>query len=522
MSEIIKQELMTGKELRKLRVKFGYSLRDFGAKVGLSHQAVSNYEKGKRMISSQTEKQINGALGLSYDKKHDYDLNVHLDYLKLTFFGSTVDVIMNRVLGLEKEDFIYQVNKRNNYDGIYLSGHIQIYVSENIHQGILLELSGQALMELEILLQETEENLTLNEWLVTITDPLFYEAEHIFSRFNCTRLDIAIDEMYKENGKNYDLHDLKWRKEYKDGILIETSLRSSQDIESYWNDQPLGLTLYFGSPNGNFLLRMYEKAKERAKKENRELDEVLNDYGVVNRYEMQIKEQYAEKVFDDLARGITLDQFAINLLLSKISVFEEVKTESGKIAFQYYQPFYDVFGEWNKVKINGKNNETDFERSMNWIVSQVSGTLALFKAVFGKQWLLDWLEKIIEDRENEGFLEADKNQKIIKFEKARLKVNKNLSYLFYRKQLLDKKYQPLYQSLTVESKEKTDDEKLFIIRVNIPVKMLVYIDKQGEFSFDEPKGLSMKEILVLGEKKGVDFTNSSFFVVYEKKERYLK
>ncbi|MDZ5760557.1 helix-turn-helix transcriptional regulator, partial [Carnobacterium maltaromaticum] len=47
---------MTGEELKKLRKKLGYSLRDFGEKVGLSHVLISYYEKGTRFISENKEK----------------------------------------------------------------------------------------------------------------------------------------------------------------------------------------------------------------------------------------------------------------------------------------------------------------------------------------------------------------------------------------------------------------------------------------------------------------------------------
>ena len=508
MSEIVETSLMTGKELRQLRKKLNYTLRDFGSKVGIDFRNVSQYEKGKRFISARTEAQIKQALGLCLDPKYDYELHVHLDYLRLTFFDASLETIMNRVLGIEKTYFTYSEKQLHGFDGIWQSGMIRIYASDKNEQGIMLELTGQGLTEMESWLQELDVNFTLNEWLVMITDPDYYLKEGLFSRYNCSRLDIAIDEMYKPTG-NYDLHDLKWKKDHHSEKLIETKLRSSHDIESYWNDKPLGLTLYFGSPNGNFLLRMYEKAKERAKKENRDLEDVLHDYGVVNRYEMQIRENYATSAFDELAQKGRLDQFAINLLLSKITVYDEVTTDSGEIAYQYSKDFYEVFGNYQRVKINGKKVETSIERSMKWIISQVAGTLALLREIYGRQWLYDWLEHIMDEVE---FNKKQEGQ--ILFEKARLLDNENGMYLWYKKKFAERKYSPS----NVPRKKENLDLKLWGIRLKeSPTKYNIYINEHGEYQVSQPLGMTLEQINDLSEKKGVDFINSPLFVVFEEK-----
>ena len=508
MSEIVKDSLMTGKELKKLRQKLKFTLRDFGSKVGIAHSTISQYEKGKRFISARTEKQIKQALGLSFEIKHDYDLHVHLDYLRLTFFDTTLETVMNQVVGINKKYFTYTENELYNFGGVWQSGMVRIYESkEDSDQGIMLELTGQGLTEMESWLQELDQTFTLNEWLIMITDPNYYLKGGLYSRYHCSRLDLVIDEMYQATG-NYDLHDLKWKKDHCEK-LIETKLRSSRDIESYWKEQPLGLTLYFGSPNGNFLLRMYEKAKERAKKENRALEDVLHDYGVVNRYEMQIRKEYAEAVFDELAQKGRLDQFAIDLLLSKLTVYDEIKTESGEVAYEYCRAFYHVFGQYEKIKINGKRTETSIERSMRWIISQVARTLALFRAIYGRQWLFDWLDQIMDEVEF-----TDKQNNIILFEKARLNDNENGMYLWYKKKIAEKKYDP--QKL--KAVETNPDSKLWGLRLkNAPSRYNIYVNEQGEYQVSQPKGMTLEEINDLGEKKSVDFINSSLFVVFEVK-----
>ena len=211
-----------------------------------------------------------------------------------------------------------------------------------------------------------------------------------------------------------------------------------------------------------------------------------------------------------MANGGTLDQFAINLLLSKISVYEEVETASGKVAYQFCKDFYNVFGEHEKIKINGKNNETDVEKSMKWIVTQVSGTLAMLKAIYGEQWLFDWLDKIMDD-----ISFNEKQQKVIKFEQARVSNNENGLWLWYNKKIREKKFLPE----NIEIQEEDIESASWIIRVkNLPSKVLYYVDNEGDYTVKEPTGMTLEEISVLGVKKGIDFLNSPLFVVYSPQE----
>ncbi|MDZ5760564.1 replication initiation factor domain-containing protein, partial [Carnobacterium maltaromaticum] len=64
------------------------------------------------------------------------------------------------------------------------------------------------------------------------------------------------------------------------------------------------------------------------KKERKDYDMVLEEYGVVNRYELQLREHYAEFVIEELARGVPLQKISIDLLLSKIEVYDEIKNNN--------------------------------------------------------------------------------------------------------------------------------------------------------------------------------------------------
>ena len=422
---------MTGEELKKLRKKLGYSLRDFGEKVGLSHVLISYYEKGTRFISENKEKQMLTALGRSFEEKGEYDLHVHLDYLRFTFFDSEVSIIMNHVLGIQKGYFTFQPSNAKNYQGIYSCGAIKIYVSTVMKQGLLLELSGQGLMELEEHLEEY--GLTLDDWLLRVTNEEYYLKKGLYSRIQSSRLDTAIDELYSEEKGNYDLHELKSKMEHPEKELISTQLAADKNIEANFHGEPQGLTLYWGSANGHFLIRMYEKAKERAKKERKDYDMVLEEYGVVNRYELQLREHYAEFVIEELARGVPLQKISIDLLLSKIEVYDEIK-KNNKVEYTFSERFYAVFGQFQKIKVNGKKTETSIERSMRWVETQVIGTLKMLREIFGEKWLYEWLELCMSKIEF-----SEKQENVINGELARLDKNENSAFLYWSKEIAKEK-----------------------------------------------------------------------------------
>lgn len=417
--------------MKKLREKLGYTLRDFGEKVGLDFSLMGKYEKGTRFISEQKERQILEALGMSYVEKKEHELHVHLDYLRLTFFDSKASKIMSHVLGIHESHFDFVESKAKNYTGIHSCGAIKIYVSTLRKQGLLLELSGQGLTELEEHL--TEYGLTLNDWLLRVTDEEYYLKKKLYSRVRSSRLDIAIDEMYNEEKGNYDLHELELKKKSPEKELIYTELSSDKNIESNLYGESQGLSLYWGSPHGYFMIRMYEKAKERAMKERKDYDAVLQEYGVINRYELQLSEQNADYVIVELARGVPLQKIAIDLLLSKIEVYDEI-IEKGEVKHVFSERFYDVFGRFEKIKVNGKNNEKSIERSMRWIEEQVIGTLKMLRAIFGEEWLYEWLERCMDKIEF-----SEKQENIINGEKARLGKNENSVFLYWDKKMTEDK-----------------------------------------------------------------------------------
>lgn len=420
---------MTGGELKKLRNKLGYTQNEFAERVNLSQVVISYYEKGLRPITLKKERQILTALGLSFDEP---DLAVHLDYLRLTFFGCSHQVVMNHVIGIEPERFDLTVSSAKNYDRYYTCGPTKVYTSDDTKQGVLLELSGDGIRFLEEHL--SERNILLMDWLLQVIDEDYYLDNGLYDRVQCSRIDIAIDELYQAIKGNFDLHILKDKMEAPGESPFYTELIANKQIETKFRDKPQGLTLYFGSGNGNFLIRMYEKAQELAKKERKTLAEVLEESGIVNRYELQLRKNYAEHALEELIAGKTLEKVGIDMLLSKLEVYNEVEI-NGKKTWEYCQDFYQVFGEFQKVKVQSIKTEKTIEISMRWIEKQVVGVLKMLAEIFGREWLHEWIDLLIDQYEL-----SERHQNIVNGEKAIMQAGEmNGVFLFWNRKLNEQK-----------------------------------------------------------------------------------
>ncbi|MGC6769521.1 replication initiation factor domain-containing protein [Enterococcus sp. LJL51] len=384
---------MTGEELKKVRKRLGYSLRKFSEKVGVSKSTLSDCEKGKFNLSEEKVNQIKIAIGLPV--KFGHQLHVHWDYLKFTFFDSSIEIILEHVLKIPVKYFVIEQSRKNNYERKYSCGHIVIFdrMSDS-RQGILLDLTGQGVYEFEQHLEGM--GLNYREWFRKILNPNWYSSRGYYSRIHSTRTDIAIDEMYDPINGNFNLHELKKR---RDRDLIQSDFRVYREQEKKFNAESGGLTLYYGARGGNMFVRFYEKRYELADKLRTTVDDVLQEYGIWNRYELELGKDVNEQIFDSYLAGEDLDEIAINLLLSKFEVYDEKLNESGSIERTYYEEFYQIFGSWKSVKINSKQEESSLEKSLRWIELQVIPTLRMIELVFGKDRFRKWLFKALDNVE---------------------------------------------------------------------------------------------------------------------------
>ncbi|WP_181041970.1 replication initiation factor domain-containing protein [Enterococcus faecium] len=383
-------------ELKKIRKDLKQSLKGFSEFVGIPYETYRKYESGEREIPDDVAMKILKTVGKPTERRKG-GLHVHFDYLKLTFFDTTAKIIIEKVLRMKVDQFAYEPFKKWNYDYIYRLGNISVLesVGDNRRQGTMLEMSGQGISEFELWL--FTKDISFDKWLRLVLSPYWYEQRGYYSRLHSTRLDLAIDELYDSEKGNFDLHELVKKEE---AGLVWTPFENKVQISSNKQNDETGLTLYYGSRGGDgVFMRFYEKRYELAQKRRESVEEVLESEGIWNRYELELGKKYAMRVLEDFVFAEKpLNEIAIDLLLSKIEVYDEDETYNG-VNRLYYEPFYQVFGYGQFMKVNQKKEEFSIETSMRNFQLMYQNTLALFDLYLGREGLRSWIDEMIENAE---------------------------------------------------------------------------------------------------------------------------
>jgi len=430
---------MTGQEIKGLRKRLGYNQSAFSKKIGLERNKLMRVEKDIQSLTDLEIREIKRNLLFESEKRTD--LQVKVDYLKLTFFDGRVEEIMEKVIGINQSHFTYEESGKYNYDTLHKCGSILIRsqsekMRENpkkefVDQGILLDLTSEAISQFEEMLEV--EGMSILEWLRKILDPKYYVGSALYSRVHSTRIDLAIDEMWNEENGNFDLK--KIDQKYKEELLY-TTLQVYQKIDSSKRDKQQGMTLTFGRRGGDgIFIRMYEKRHEMAKRFKMEVEDVLEQYGIYNRYELELGKKVNSHVFERWLSGEKLEKIAIDLLLSKIEVYDKFGVTGEKVGCKEW---YDLFGNWKKVRVVNTNEEVSLDRTMRWLEVSVMPTIKFVCKIFGKESVLQWISDCIEKVD----LTPRKNSKML-YEKMLAEKRKNPSFNYLMDRQADIEFEEL-------------------------------------------------------------------------------
>lgn len=387
---------MNGKELKGLRGRLGYSLRRFAEKLDLTKDMLDRYEKGIKKIPEEEVGRIKKKMKIMVDNEK-VELQVKVDYLKLTFFDISARNLVEQILGIEEKYFKREKTKQNNYDTRYTCGSIVVMCEENDNgeekrQGTLLELTSVGITELEEILEVRGE--TLEKWLREIFEPEYYMQHGIYSKVHSTRIDLAIDEMWDENGTNFDIELID--KKYKQG-LVDTDLKKYMRIEGQKNGRSTGTTISFGGRGQDGLcIRIYEKRLEQAVKNNIDVQDELEKSGVYNRFELECGKRMNGEIFKRWLSGEDLMEIAIGLLLTNLRIYDKDEKKDELVGCEEW---YGLFGEWKAIKVTQAKSQTNLEKTMLWIEKGVIQSLKYISESIGKQATLEWLSRCIDEAE---------------------------------------------------------------------------------------------------------------------------
>lgn len=234
-----------------------------------------------------------------------------------------------------------------------------------------LQLSGQGCRELEFLLDAREKS-----WF-DFLQHLYYAFEDM----RIKRLDIAMDELYKGYGNENQQFHLTTLVErlYKEEVQFDSlktwnmvgggNLKHIEDEES--NN---GLSLYFGSRQSQLYFNFYEKRYEIAKNERISLEESLEIFGIWNRYELRFSDQKAHKAVEEFIDGVDLAEIARGVINKEMQVYDGTNQFGAFVPDSKWQ---ELFGGVDPLKLTLDPKPYSIERTINWLMYQVSNSLAL-------------------------------------------------------------------------------------------------------------------------------------------------
>lgn len=332
---------------------------------------------------------------LGYCDSSDGSLRMMIDYLRVTFKSVTdLDFFCRQYLFCGLNEFVGGETKLMKYSHLWCKGDIWIFdyvdKSQTGNYQITLQLSGAGCRQFELIMEEYGTT-----W-VEVLQKMYFECKDM----KVTRLDIALDEMYKGAGKEHEQYDLSdlIAKTYKKEIVFYRVKRWNHigggllEFDESEDDTSQGLSIYYGSRQSNVYFNFYEKRYELAQKEKMSYVESLSTFGVWNRFEIRLAKEAAQSMVEEYVSGVDLGSLAKGLINKKMQVY------NGSNEYGIYLPdkkWQKLFGGVEPLTLTVKPEPYSLEKTVKWILYQVSDSLALIDEadkMLGTQYLKRLLE----------------------------------------------------------------------------------------------------------------------------------
>lgn len=383
------QNTVNASKLKAIRLDLDFNQRQMSGLLGINYSTYKMYEQGKRSVPEELLKQLYTIMS----RKIDYRLEGSIDWLKIRFKTLDYESVIREVLQMEISDFYDSEKTFYGYQDMVTYGNIRVLFSHDdkkIEEGTLIEFTGLSCREFELVLMHQKR-----EWWEFLASAISFAEKYRnhrelddFISFN--RLDLALDELYREDGENIDLHDFKARIYSNDikvnvvnGIHFTEGLKR---VKGRWVNE--GLTIYFGSRQSDVYIRFYQKDYEQALKLNTTPDYINHVYGLKNRYEIELHGSKAMQVVMDYIAGMEFGEIGVKIL----NKYFEVYNEDGSLDLLWQE----LVGLTGGYKFVTKPRRYDYSRSKKWVHKSVSGTLLLmqFEAYLKKR---DLIGEVVEE-----------------------------------------------------------------------------------------------------------------------------
>ena len=392
--QMVKGRVVAGKHLIELRKKkTRVSQKVFAELVDMPVGTLRNYEQGRSLLTVEKFQEIKSKLGYLSDSSNE--IRVMIDYLRMTFkHVEDLDWFCRQYLHCEFKEFISVETRMMNYTHLWKRGDIWIFdfadKSLTNNYQITVQLSGSGCRQFELLMERAG-----TDWVRTL-QKLSWERNDL----KVTRLDVAMDEMYKGLGREHEHFDLftMLEKRRKKEVVLDRIKKFNYigggDFDGN-GDKEDGLSLYFGSRQSTMFFNFYEKRYELAKKEKMTVDEALAVFGIWNRYEIRFSDSKAQGVVEEFVNGVDVAEIAKGVINKELQVYDGMNTYGAYLPDEKWQK---LFGGVEPLKLSTSPEHYDILRTVKWLVYQVSNSLALISEA-DKKLATDYLKMIFDSGE---------------------------------------------------------------------------------------------------------------------------
>ncbi|GAA0054113.1 replication initiation factor domain-containing protein [Streptococcus canis] len=376
-------------ELKSVRLDLDFTQRQMAGLLNISLISYKRYELGEREIPADVIERFYNIMA----RKAQHQLECSIDWLKIRFKTLDYKAVIREVLQMDISDFYDSEKTFYGYQDMVTFGNVRVLFSHDdrkIEEGTLIEFTGLGCREFELVLIQQKR-----EWWEFLASAISFGETHRGHRdlddfMSINRLDLALDELYREDGENIDLHDFK-RRIYSDCIKINVVngihfTEGLKRVKGRWVNE--GLTIYFGSRQSEVYIRFYQKDFEQALALNTTAEYINKVYGLKNRYEIELHGLKAFQVVMDYVNGMDVGEIGTKILTK----YFEVHDEDGSLDVLWQE----LVGLTGGYKFVIKPKSYDYSRSKHWFHKSVSGTLLLmqFEAYLKKR---DLLGEVVEE-----------------------------------------------------------------------------------------------------------------------------
>lgn len=347
--------------MREMRTGYGISQARLAELCGISRQYLNGIENYKRIVP---ERQLQKMCMLIRQEAGEEPLEIIIDYFRVRIPTQDVRMVLEELLRMRMERFMYLDFGRYGYNGQYIFGDITVMVSVRKENGILLELKGKGCRQFERILEAQKRT-----WYAFIRYVM--EKHGVWKR-----VDIAINDKFGMLDIPRLIEKRK-RGEYGGNLQkvgIEESGRES-GIRGEWDKLEMGITLYLGSRKSDTYFCIYEKDYEQMEKNGIPLTEAK----IKNRFEIRLKDKRAEQAVLDLVSYENPSATAFGIINHYAWFLKPGKKDRKKRENLDEEWLLFIGNEERDLKLTTEPEPYTIEKTKKWVTKQVMPSLKMLK-----------------------------------------------------------------------------------------------------------------------------------------------